>query len=143
MLIQAAAFQVWEFAIRQVFWTGGVGAMASASVFPIATFALYTRLALGKGPMVVHSLALSVLVHPIPTLLPLFGLQTLAAGLVDRFRVGIFPVITGKTGRMRIFDEYPDVALEMIASRTLDRRIQLLEYAPTVLTGPPKARSAG
>jgi dihydrofolate reductase len=61
----------------------------------------------------------------------------LEAGLVDRFRVGVFPVITGSTGRERIYDGYPDVALEMVASRTFDGRIQLLEYVPTVLSGPP------
>lgn len=61
----------------------------------------------------------------------------LKAGLVDRFRVVIFPVITGKTGSERIYDGYPDVALDMIASRTFDGRIQLLEYIPRVLAGPP------
>ena len=59
----------------------------------------------------------------------------LAAGLVDRFRVVIFPVITGATGRDRIYDGYPDVALEMIGSRTFDGRLQLVEYRPTVLAG--------
>ena len=61
----------------------------------------------------------------------------LTAGLVDRFRVVVFPVITGKTGQERIYDGYPDVALDMISSRTFDGRIQLLEYVPTVLAGPP------
>ena len=61
----------------------------------------------------------------------------LEAGLVDRFRVVVFPVITGSTGRDRIYDGYPDVALDTVASRTFDGRIQLLEYVPTVLTGPP------
>jgi dihydrofolate reductase len=61
----------------------------------------------------------------------------LKAGLVDRFRVVVFPVITGDTGRERIYDGYPDVALEMIDSRTFDDRIQLLEYVPTILAGPP------
>ena len=61
----------------------------------------------------------------------------LRAGLVDRFRVVVFPVITGSTGRERIYDGYPDVALDMISSRTFDGRIQLLEYVPTVLAGPP------
>jgi len=61
----------------------------------------------------------------------------LRAGLVDRFRVVTFPVITGSSGRERIYDGYPDVALEMISSRTFDRRIQLLEYVPTILAGPP------
>jgi dihydrofolate reductase len=63
----------------------------------------------------------------------------LEAGLVDRFRVVVFPVITGATGNERIFDEYPDVALDMVASRTFDGRLQLLEYVPTVLDGPPGA----
>jgi dihydrofolate reductase len=61
----------------------------------------------------------------------------LKAGLVDRFRVVVFPVITGSTGQERIYDGYPDVALEMISSRTFDGRTQLLEYVPTILTGPP------
>jgi dihydrofolate reductase len=61
----------------------------------------------------------------------------LKAGLVDRFRVVVIPVITGSTGRERIYDGYPDVSLEMSASRTFDGRIQLLEYVPTVLSGPP------
>jgi dihydrofolate reductase len=61
----------------------------------------------------------------------------LNAGLVDRFRVVVFPVITGSTGRERIYDGYPDVALDMIGSRTFDGRSQLLEYVPTVLPGPP------
>jgi dihydrofolate reductase len=61
----------------------------------------------------------------------------LNAGLVDRFRVVIFPVITGKSGRDRIYDGYPDVALDMISSRTFDGRIQLVEYVPTILAGPP------
>lgn len=61
----------------------------------------------------------------------------LNAGLVDRFRVVVFPVITGGSGRERIYDGYPDVALDMISSRTFDGRIQLLEYIPTILPGPP------
>lgn len=63
----------------------------------------------------------------------------LNAGLVDRYRVVIFPVITGATGQERIYDGYPDVALDMISSRTFDGRIQLVEYVPRVLTGPPGA----
>jgi len=63
----------------------------------------------------------------------------LQAGLVDRFRVVVFPVITGKTGTDRIYDGYPDVALDMISSRTFDGRSQLVEYVPRVLAGPPGA----
>ncbi|MFD0307162.1 dihydrofolate reductase family protein [Streptomyces sp. NPDC127119] len=65
----------------------------------------------------------------------------LTAGLVDRFRVVVFPVITGATGQERIFDAYPDVRLDLIESRTFDGRLQLLEYAPTVLDGPPTTDS--
>jgi dihydrofolate reductase len=61
----------------------------------------------------------------------------LGAGVVDRFRVVVFPVITGATGKERIFDGYPDIALDLIESRTFDDRLQLLEYVPTVLDGPP------
>ena len=62
----------------------------------------------------------------------------LSAGLVDRFRVVVFPVITGSSGKDRIYDGYPDVSLEMVNSRVFDGRLQLLEYVPTVLAGPPQ-----
>jgi dihydrofolate reductase len=63
----------------------------------------------------------------------------LTAGLVDRFRVVVFPVITGATGTDRIFDGYPDIALDLVDSRLFDGRLQLLEYVPRVLDGPPGA----
>ena len=66
----------------------------------------------------------------------------LSAGLVDRFRVVVFPVSTGSTGRERIYDGYPDVSLDLVSSRTFDGRLQLLEYVPTVLAGPPGATEA-
>jgi dihydrofolate reductase len=61
----------------------------------------------------------------------------LEAGVVERFRVVVFPVITGTTGQERIFDGYPDIALDLLGSHTFDGRLQLLEYVPTVLEGPP------
>lgn len=61
----------------------------------------------------------------------------LNAGVVDRYRVVIFPVITGATGQDRLFDHYPDVLLELVEARTFDHRTQLLEYIPTVLDRPP------
>ncbi|MET4538801.1 dihydrofolate reductase [Arthrobacter bambusae] len=64
----------------------------------------------------------------------------LTAGLVDRYRLVVFPVITGKTGHERIYDGYPDVALELVDSRTFDGRSQLLEYIPRVIDGPPGSR---
>ena len=66
----------------------------------------------------------------------------LGAGLVDRFRVVVFPVITGSTGKERIYDGYPDVDLDLVSSRTFDGRLQLLDYVPTVLTGPPGNQQA-
>jgi dihydrofolate reductase len=63
----------------------------------------------------------------------------LQAGLVDRYRVVVFPVINGATGHDRIFDGYPDLSLELVDRRTFDGRLQLLEYVPTVLDGPPGA----
>src|SRR5690242_17532587 len=65
------------------------------------------------------------------------GRSVLKAGLADRFRVVVFPVFTGSSGRERIYVGYPDVALEMISSRTFGGRIQLLEYVPAILAGPP------
>ncbi|TWF93503.1 dihydrofolate reductase family protein [Saccharopolyspora dendranthemae] len=77
-----------------------------------------------------------------PRALRTLGSLTLArsllrAGVVDRFRVVVFPVITGATGQQRIFDGYPDIKLDLISTRTFDGRLQLLEYAPTILDGPP------
>jgi dihydrofolate reductase len=66
----------------------------------------------------------------------------LRAGLVDRFRVVMFPVITGATGSERIYDGYPDVALEMIDNHSFDGSIQLVEYRPRVLDHPPFAADA-
>jgi dihydrofolate reductase len=67
----------------------------------------------------------------------------LQAGLVDRFRVVMFPVITGATGAERIYDGYPDVALEMIDHQTFDGRVQLVEYRPRVLEQPPLDPTGG
>jgi dihydrofolate reductase len=65
----------------------------------------------------------------------------LEAGLVDRYRVVVFPVVNGATGHDRMYDGWPDVRLEMVQSRTFDGGLQLLEYVPTVLAGPPGSAS--
>jgi dihydrofolate reductase len=67
------------------------------------------------------------------------GRSLLVAELVDRLRLVVFPVINGATGRERVFDGFPDVRLDLVESRTFDGRLQLLEYVPTVLDGPPPA----
>ena len=56
----------------------------------------------------------------------------MAAGLVDRVQVTLFPVITGQTGLDPIFQGAADFDLELIESRTLDRNIQELIYRPTL-----------
>ena len=55
----------------------------------------------------------------------------MAAGLVDRVQVTLFPVITGRTGEEPIFGGADDFDLELIESRTLDGHIQELSYRPT------------
>jgi dihydrofolate reductase len=66
----------------------------------------------------------------------------LTAELVDCFRVVVFPVVTGATGQDRIYDGYPDVRLDLAESRTFEGGLQLLEYVPTVLDGPPGTTGA-
>jgi dihydrofolate reductase len=56
----------------------------------------------------------------------------MAAGLVDRVQVTLFPVITGQTGNDPIFRGAADFDLELIETRTLDGHIQELIYRPTL-----------
>ena len=56
----------------------------------------------------------------------------LAAGLVDRLQVTVFPVVSGTTGAEPIFEGAADLDLDLLETRTLDGRIQELTYQPTV-----------
>ena len=56
----------------------------------------------------------------------------MAAGLVDRVQVTIFPVLTGRSGQGRIFEGAGDFDLQLLESRTLDGRTQELIYRPTL-----------
>jgi dihydrofolate reductase len=56
----------------------------------------------------------------------------MAAGLVDRVQVTIFPVITGQNGSDAIFQGAADFDLELLETRTLDGNIQELTYRPTL-----------
>jgi dihydrofolate reductase len=56
----------------------------------------------------------------------------MAAGLVDRVQVTLFPVICGQTGVDPIFQGAADFDLELIESRTLDGHTQELIYRPTL-----------
>ncbi len=56
----------------------------------------------------------------------------MAAGLVDRVQVTLFPVITGQTGAAPIFHGAADFDLELVEHRTLDGHIQELIYRPSL-----------
>ncbi len=56
----------------------------------------------------------------------------MAAGLVDRLQVTLFPVVTGQTGLDPVFANAADFDLELLESRTLDGHIQELVYRPTL-----------
>jgi dihydrofolate reductase len=56
----------------------------------------------------------------------------MAAGLVDRVQVTLFPVITGQTGLGPVFHDAADFDLELTGCRTLDGHIQELIYRPTL-----------
>jgi dihydrofolate reductase len=56
----------------------------------------------------------------------------MAAGLVDRVQVTLFPVITGRSGVAPIFGGAEDFDLELLESRTLDGRTLELTYRPSL-----------
>ena len=56
----------------------------------------------------------------------------MAAGLVDRVQVTLFPVITGQTGRHLVFQGAADFDLELLESRMLDGNIQEFTYRPSL-----------
>ncbi len=56
----------------------------------------------------------------------------MAAGLVDRVQLTLFPVITGQTGTDPIFQGAADFDLDLIEHRTFDGQIQELTYRPTL-----------
>jgi dihydrofolate reductase len=56
----------------------------------------------------------------------------MAAGLVDRVQVTLFPVITGQSGLDPVFGGAADFDLKLIEHRTLDNHIQELIYRPAL-----------
>jgi dihydrofolate reductase len=61
----------------------------------------------------------------------------LAAGLVDRLEVMVFPAITGRAGYASLFHDGPEFDLELVESTVLDGRTQKLVYVPHVHEGIP------
>ena len=51
-------------------------------------------------------------------------------GLVDVFRLIVFPQILGATGEVPIHAGLPDLDLELTATRVLDGRLVVLDYVP-------------
>lgn len=117
--------------------TGGMAAWAKVVFSKTLTEPLSwpnTRLVSGDAVTAVRTMKEDPAAAPMRTIGSLaLSRSLLKAGLADRFRVVVFPVITGSTGRERIYDGYPDVALDLITSRTFDGRSQLLEYRPRLL----------
>ena len=60
----------------------------------------------------------------------------LAAGLVDRIQITVFPVVSAQTGDEPVFAGAGDYDLELLETRTLDGRTQELVYRPTLRTWP-------
>ena len=60
----------------------------------------------------------------------------LAAGLVDRIQITVFPVVAAQTGDEPVFAGAGDFDLDLLETRTLDGRTQELVYRPTLRTWP-------
>ncbi|MGN6301985.1 MAG: dihydrofolate reductase family protein [Angustibacter sp.] len=58
----------------------------------------------------------------------------MAAGLVDRLQVTVFPVVAGQTGDEPIFAGGADFDLDLLESHTFDARTLELVYRPTLRT---------
>jgi dihydrofolate reductase len=56
--------------------------------------------------------------------------QLLAAGLVDRLRLAVFPLVLGETGREPVFTQLPDIGLELECCSVLDGRVLLTDCRP-------------
>ncbi|MGI5204851.1 dihydrofolate reductase family protein [Spirillospora sp. CA-108201] len=54
----------------------------------------------------------------------------LAAGLVDRLEVIMFPAVSGRSGKAALLHGGPELDLELIESTVLDGRTHKLVYAP-------------
>jgi dihydrofolate reductase len=60
--------------------------------------------------------------------------QLLAAGLVDRLKLVVCPLILPHTGIEPTFAGLPDTTFDLVSTKVLDKRVLLLEYR---LTGTP------
>jgi dihydrofolate reductase len=60
----------------------------------------------------------------------------MAAGLIDRIQITVFPVVAAQTGDEPVFAGAGDFDLDLLETRTLDGRTQELVYRPTLRTWP-------
>ena len=57
--------------------------------------------------------------------------QLLTAGLVDRLKLVVCPLVLPQTGLEPTFAGLPDMGFDELSTRVLDGRVLLLEYRPT------------
>jgi len=57
--------------------------------------------------------------------------QLLKAGLVDRLKLVVCPLILPRTGIEPTFAGLPDTGFDLVSTKVLDGRVLLLEYRPT------------
>jgi dihydrofolate reductase len=62
----------------------------------------------------------------------------LAAGLVDRLEIMMFPAITGKSGYAALFQDGAEFDLDLLETKVIDGRTVKLVYAPTLHTEVPQ-----
>jgi dihydrofolate reductase len=54
----------------------------------------------------------------------------MAAGLVDRLRLIVFPHVLGQAGQEPVFTGYPETSLTLASTTVLDSRLVVCEYRP-------------
>jgi dihydrofolate reductase len=54
----------------------------------------------------------------------------MAAGLVDRLRLVVFPHVLGQAGQEPVFAGYPETSLDLTSTTVLDSRLVVCEYRP-------------
>lgn len=54
----------------------------------------------------------------------------MAAGLVDRLRLVVFPHVLGQAGQEPVFASYPETSLDLTSTTVLDSRLVVCEYRP-------------
>ena len=61
----------------------------------------------------------------------------MAAGLVDRLRLVVFPHVLGSAGDQAVFAGYHETSLDLISTTVLDSRLAVLEYRPATSAACP------